>query len=413
MCLAAGRTVELIDAGTPNLRIREITAPDTQAVNVGQIVASSGKIGIYAGLIRNSGEIRADGVVVGQNGEILLKATQNVTLDRGSVVSASGPTAGKVTIQADAGTVTIAGTVAANATQGVGGTLNIAGAQGVSVESTARIAADGVQGGSVALASASGNVTVAAPVTANATVGRAGQIAINAGARVTLAAGAQISASGAQGGGIVTVTGGTGVTFETGSVVEVSGAAGGTVSVQAEQGDFVAQGVIDVTATDTNGGIVSIASGNDITLDITSRILARGRAGGEVRVESTSGTLLAAGLIDGQGRNGPGGKVYLLAPRVALVRRALVDVTGATSGGTILLDAGKVITLEADSAINANGGQGGTVNIRAGNILQSGSVSADGGLGGSVSIDAVGALIQTQSALTSARAVPCRVARCR
>ena len=46
--------------------------------------------------LSDSGEIRADGVVVGANGEILLRAKQNVTLENGSVISASGPTAGTV-----------------------------------------------------------------------------------------------------------------------------------------------------------------------------------------------------------------------------------------------------------------------------------------------------------------------------
>ena len=392
--LAAGHTVELVDAGTPNLRI-EITAPDTQAVNIGQIVASSGKIGIYAGLIKNSGEIRADGVVIGQNGEILLKATNSVTLDKGSVVSASGPTAGKVTIQADSGTVTVAGTVAANATQGAGGTVNIAGAQGVGVASTARISADGTQGGSVSLASSAGNVTIAAPVTANATAGSAGQLAVNAAASLTLATGGQLSASGGLGGGAITAYGRTGVTFQTGSLVQASGAVGGTVSAQALQGGFIGQGTIDVSATDLDGGVVSIAAGSDITLDITSRILARGRAGGEVRVESTSGTLLASGLIDGQGSGGPGGLVYLLAPRVALLNRAVVDVSGETGGGIVLVGGdyqgrnpdiqnayatfiGQDATIRADALTH---GDGGRVIVWSDDATRMfGSISAKGGV---------------------------------
>lgn len=87
--LAAGKSVELVDPGTPNLSVK-ITAPATEALNVGNIIAHSGKIGIYAGLITNSGTIEADGVVVGQNGEIQLRATGTVTLEAGSVISASG-----------------------------------------------------------------------------------------------------------------------------------------------------------------------------------------------------------------------------------------------------------------------------------------------------------------------------------
>ena len=146
--LAAGRTVELIDAGTPNLRI-EITAPDTQAVNVGQIVASSGKIGIYAALIKNSGEIRADGVVVGQNGEILLKAAQNTTLDAGSVVSASGAEGGQVTIQSG-DTTFVSGTIEAKSSQGAGGTVHLLGNQ-VVLAGTTTVDVSGQMGGGAIL----------------------------------------------------------------------------------------------------------------------------------------------------------------------------------------------------------------------------------------------------------------------
>ena len=146
--LAAGRTVELVDAGTPNLHI-EITAPDTEVVNIGQIVASSGKIGIYAGLIKNSGEIRADGVVVGQNGEILLKATQNATLDSGSIVSASGAEGGRITVQSGDSTL-VSGTVEAKGGEGRGGVVQLLGNQ-VALAGTSTVDASGQSGGGVVL----------------------------------------------------------------------------------------------------------------------------------------------------------------------------------------------------------------------------------------------------------------------
>jgi filamentous hemagglutinin family protein len=331
--LAAGKTVEIVDSGTPNLRV-ELTASDNEALNVGKIVANSGKIGIYAGLIKNSGEVRADGVVVGANGEILLKAVKNVAIDKGSIVSASGPTAGKITIQADTGTVTVGGTVEANAAQGKGGAISVAGQQGVNVEQGGRISANGSEGGSVALSSAAGNVSVAGIITADASAGRAGTVSLIAANAALLAAGGQLSASGGAGGGLVTTKSGSGVTFELGSSVQASG---GSVIVVADAGGFSGQGTIDVSGIDGNGGNVNIATRSDITLADESRILAGGRAGGDVRIESTEGTLLASGLIDGQGSNGPGGKVYLLAPRVALIRRALIDVSGATGGGIALV----------------------------------------------------------------------------
>ena len=86
--LAAGNTVELVDPGTPNLRV-EITAPDNEAKNLGSIVAQSGRIGIYAGLITSSGTLNADRAVVGPAGEILLKATGNISIE-GTVTAIDG-----------------------------------------------------------------------------------------------------------------------------------------------------------------------------------------------------------------------------------------------------------------------------------------------------------------------------------
>ncbi|MDH5343340.1 MAG: filamentous hemagglutinin N-terminal domain-containing protein, partial [Betaproteobacteria bacterium] len=52
--LAAGNSVELVNPGTPDLRV-EITAPDNEARNLGTITAEAGRIGIYAGLIKQGG----------------------------------------------------------------------------------------------------------------------------------------------------------------------------------------------------------------------------------------------------------------------------------------------------------------------------------------------------------------------
>jgi filamentous hemagglutinin family protein len=109
--LAAGNSVELVNPGTPDLRV-QIVAPDNQALNLGQIAADSGRIGIYAGLINQSGTINANSVVVGENGQITLKATRNTTLEAGSITTANGPSGGKIEIQSG-DTTLVAGTVEA------------------------------------------------------------------------------------------------------------------------------------------------------------------------------------------------------------------------------------------------------------------------------------------------------------
>lgn len=146
--LAAGKTVEIVDSGTPNLRV-ELTASDNEALNVGQIIANSGKIGIYAGLIRNSGVIRADGVVVGANGEIMLKATGNTTLDAGSIISASGAQGGNITVQSG-DTTLVAGNIEATGSSGTGGNVQVLGNL-VGLTGNAAIDASGQTGGGVIL----------------------------------------------------------------------------------------------------------------------------------------------------------------------------------------------------------------------------------------------------------------------
>ena len=142
--LAAGKTVDLVDSGTPNLRV-QIDAPDNQAVNVGQIIANSGKVGIYAGLIRNSGIIRADGVVRGANGEILLKATKSATVEAGSTLSASGAAGGTVTVQSG-DTTLVAGAIEATGSSGNGGNVQVLGNL-VGLTDSATINASGSTGG--------------------------------------------------------------------------------------------------------------------------------------------------------------------------------------------------------------------------------------------------------------------------
>ena len=110
--LAAGNRVELVNPGTPNLRV-EIAAADNQAINLGQILSDAGRVGIYAGLINNAGSIRADGAV-SEGGRILLKATKSATLESTSVLSAQGHGGGRIEVLAG-DSVQVAGRLDASA----------------------------------------------------------------------------------------------------------------------------------------------------------------------------------------------------------------------------------------------------------------------------------------------------------
>ncbi|MGP1609783.1 MAG: two-partner secretion domain-containing protein, partial [Burkholderiales bacterium] len=80
--LAAGKSVELVDAQMPEVRV-QLTAPDNQALNLGQLIADGGRIGMYGTLIRHSGVASANTAVLGENGRIVVKAVKDVTLDAG------------------------------------------------------------------------------------------------------------------------------------------------------------------------------------------------------------------------------------------------------------------------------------------------------------------------------------------
>ena len=135
--LAAGHSVQLFDSLDPNISV-VVSAPADKAVNLGQIIAESGKVGIYGGLINQKGTINADSAVVGENGKIFFKATKDITLDTGSITSAKG---GEIKILGgmEDGTVKVAGTIDASAPNGGDGGFIETSAAKVKIEDSARI----------------------------------------------------------------------------------------------------------------------------------------------------------------------------------------------------------------------------------------------------------------------------------
>ena len=151
--LAAGNSVELVSPGTPDLRV-EITAPDNAARNLGAVVASAGRIGIYAGLINNSGTLNASSAVA-EGGRILLKSTQATTLEATSALSARGTNGGTITVLSDkaTGTTNVAGTLDASAAgpgAGHGGFVETSAAN-VRIGQSTQVDTMGVNGGASGL----------------------------------------------------------------------------------------------------------------------------------------------------------------------------------------------------------------------------------------------------------------------
>ncbi|WP_426085153.1 YDG domain-containing protein [Janthinobacterium sp. PSRC2-1] len=156
--LAAGHSVQLADAANPDLRV-VLSAPADQAINVGQIVAQGGRIGMAGALLNQRGVLNANSAVVGENGKIVLKATGKTLLENGSVTSATSAAGkgGEITVLGDQ--VGMQGNARVDASGATGGgtvllggdyqgkNLAIANARQVAVSKDATIAADAIQRG--------------------------------------------------------------------------------------------------------------------------------------------------------------------------------------------------------------------------------------------------------------------------
>ncbi|MCU6500278.1 YDG domain-containing protein [Rugamonas sp. A1-17] len=87
--LAAGHSVQLFDSKDPNVQV-VVSAPADQALNLGQIVAQGGRVGVYGALVNQRGAINANSAVRGANGQIILKASGTTLLEAGSTTTATG-----------------------------------------------------------------------------------------------------------------------------------------------------------------------------------------------------------------------------------------------------------------------------------------------------------------------------------
>jgi filamentous hemagglutinin family protein len=225
--LAAGKSVELISENSPYVSVR-ITADAEQALNLGSLIADSGRIGMVGALVRNSGVIAANSAVAGANGEIRLVATKDLTLDAGSTTTANGPSGGNIEvsapvvvqvgdiradgntggrIQIDASNFLQAGTLSASGSAGAGGEISVNAAHVIQT-AAAVIAADGSggDGGSISVnASGAPDGLLFSSANYSATGVRGGDIKLLGHDIVLL--GASVDASGVNGGGTILVGG--------------------------------------------------------------------------------------------------------------------------------------------------------------------------------------------------------------
>ncbi|MBP6194340.1 MAG: filamentous hemagglutinin N-terminal domain-containing protein, partial [Methyloversatilis sp.] len=210
--LAAGKSVEIADPHQPSLRVK--IEAGGQAINLGQLIASGGNVGMFGAALTQAGKISATGAHVGTDGRIVLRGSKSVTLTAQSetkAVAADGA-GGQVNISAPEVKVEAGAQVDASGTRG--GSIAIEAVHRATVEGTLRATGSSTPAPAAAPVTATSDgapdlalpVTAAGPVTksapAPADAGKGGQIVVTA-ETVVLDGEATLDASGDSGGGSV------------------------------------------------------------------------------------------------------------------------------------------------------------------------------------------------------------------
>lgn len=163
--LAAGRDIEMIDSGMPNITVR-VSASDDTAVNLGTLLApDGGSVDLHGAIVNQQGIVRADSVS-SRAGRVTLHAENDVTLGADSETSANGiegGASGKVVAFAANGMNEVLGGVSAVSDSAAGGQVHLLG-QGVRVSSERGIDASGVtSGGQVLIGGSAGGADSSVP----------------------------------------------------------------------------------------------------------------------------------------------------------------------------------------------------------------------------------------------------------
>jgi filamentous hemagglutinin family protein len=93
--LAAGQSVEIASSNNADIRV-EIAANEDEVVNVGNVLANSGRIGMFGGVVRQRGLVSASGAELGAGGRIVFRATRQIEMSAQSQTRADGAAGGQV-----------------------------------------------------------------------------------------------------------------------------------------------------------------------------------------------------------------------------------------------------------------------------------------------------------------------------
>jgi filamentous hemagglutinin family protein len=338
--LAAGHTVQLVDSANPDLHV-VVSSPQDQAVNLRQIIAQGGNIGIYGALINQRGTVSANSAVVGENGKITFKASGDTLLEAGSITSATGA--------------------------GTGGEIHILGKR-VGLTGNAIVDASGQTGGGTVLVG--GDYQGKNPDIQNAEQSYVGQDA-------------QIKADALQtGNGGKVIVWADEVTRVYGSISARGGARSGNGGLVETSGHYLdMQGYVDTRAPKGAIGSLLLDPTNIYIAADQASATAAGMAGTDTSASTGPFTFIASGTVSDS--------LLTVATLQSTLASSSVTVSTTNASGTgagiitvvdpIAWSSDTPLTLDAASgiAINAaiNGGNGSALNLNtaSGNITQSGS----------------------------------------
>ena len=152
--LAAGRSIELVDSGMPNVTVR-VTAPGNAAVNLGALLATGGgSIDVHGGIVNQQGIVRADSIGTDPAGRVVIAAQGDVQVGAASETGADARgsgSGGRVLVESAEGAALVQGTVSATSNGGGGGSIHLLGKQ-VGIYGQARIDASSATGAGKVLA---------------------------------------------------------------------------------------------------------------------------------------------------------------------------------------------------------------------------------------------------------------------
>jgi filamentous hemagglutinin family protein len=378
--LAAGHSVQLFDTADPDLHV-VVAAPRDHALNLGEVLAQGGRIGVFGALVAQRGVLNADSAVVGANGKIVLKASGATLLAGGSVTSATGAgQGGAIRVLGDG--VELAGNARVDASGALGGGTVLVGgddrgggsvqrARRVTLAPEAVVRADATQagdGGKVVLWS-DGATAVHGSISARGGRDGSGGLVETSG-QVLDVEGIRVSAAGGTNGrngswlldpyDIEVVAGGTASAGEAGSAGNASDSHVTRVApatLTAAGTDVVLDARHDLTISDAldAAGSVLARAGHDI--QVNARVSS---SGGDLDFRArnafalgANGALRGANYIDIQadqvtlnGAIGAIGGSGGLLPYLSLTsfdpERAIVVGSGSADGNALWLDAGRL-----------------------------------------------------------------------